>query len=334
MPPPRLPDYQLGEVVGVGTVGTIYQATDIATGNEYAVKCLHASVNQDEMIRARFRRETMILERLDHPNIVKCFGGGEHKAGDEEKGRLYYVMELVEGGTLKELLQMRGQFDWKVVIEVGRQLCSALQFAHNHGVVHRDLKPSNFFVTREGQIKLGDFGIARDLHAPDIAGQGITVGTHAYMAPEQIRGERSVSGKSDLYSLGCCLYEMLVGQTPFVGETRKELFDQHLTAEAPKVSSFVECPKELEVVITSMLAKSPEDRPFNARAVQRVMLELAESLGKSIENGLPSNPGSSRLKEYVLRLEELRQPKEVNWSRLAIILLFIVIIILIAAQLK
>ena len=196
MPAIDLTDYEIGSVLGVGTVGTILAAVHRQTGEQVAIKRLHPGVSRDPLIRARFRREMLVLQRLDHPNIVRYLGGGE------DDGSLFYAMELVDGGTVKDLLQARGAMEWPVVAEIAKQVCSALQCAHNNGVIHRDLKPGNLFLTKEGEVKLGDFGIARDLKGKDISASGMTVGTRAYMAPEQITGDASVSGKADLYSLG------------------------------------------------------------------------------------------------------------------------------------
>ena len=148
MPSPSLRDYELGTVLGVGTVGTIYVARDRETEQQVAVKILHPGVSQDALIRARFQREMVVMGRLRHPNIIRYFGGGN------DNGQLFYVMELVDGGTVKDLLQDGHAFAWPVVVEIGRQVCSALQHAHNQGVVHRDLKPGNLFLTRDAEIKL------------------------------------------------------------------------------------------------------------------------------------------------------------------------------------
>lgn len=275
-------DYALGEVIGVGTVGTIYAAIDKRSQEKVAIKKLHPGICQDALVRARFAREALIMERLHHPHIVRSFGGGD------DHGQLFYVMEVVGGGTVKDLLQKNGAFEWPIVVEIGRQVCSALQFAHNHGVIHRDLKPSNLFLTQDADVKLGDFGIARDLQNSDITSSGMTVGTHAYMAPEQITGDASISGKADLYSLGCCLFEMLTGRTPFQGKHFAELFDQHLRSDPPSVRGLApDCPIELETVVMELLAKNPDDRPFNARQVQAIMLKLGERA-----SGRPMEPGS------------------------------------------
>ena len=335
-------DYEIGEVLGVGTVGTIYRATDRRTGQPVAIKKLHPAVSVDRLIRNRFRQEMLIMDRLQHPNIIRYFGGGE------DQGLLYYVMELVEGGTVKELLQTDGPLQWQAVVEIGRQLCSALQFAHNHGVIHRDLKPSNLFLTTDGQVKLGDFGIARDMENSDITHSGMTVGTHAYMAPEQIRGDTDISGKADLYSLGCCLFELLTGQTPFVGENFAQLFEQHLRSDPPEVSQFLpDCPPELNEVIRQMLAKDPEQRPFNARQIQAVMLRLddsAESDAVEAEGATEQNTdvGSqhvaargreilqSRIRQRVVE----QSASDISWSRLAVFFGLIIAAIVAASVLS
>ncbi|MEO1523823.1 MAG: serine/threonine-protein kinase [Planctomycetota bacterium] len=285
MPSNQLSDYELGEVLGVGTVGTIYLARDKESGELVALKKLHARVSQNTLIRARFRREMTILERLRHPNIVNYLGGGR----DDQS--LFYVMEVVQGGTVADLLNRGGPLAWTAVVELTRQICSALQCAHNHGIVHRDLKPSNLFLTRDGVVKLGDFGIARDLTAGDLTGSGVTVGTHAYMAPEQITGDRSVDGKVDLYALGCCMFEMLTARKVFLGDDYARLFDQHLKSPPPSVRDHADCPEAIDAIIKSLLAKAAEDRPFNARQVQGVMLDVARDyVGGQEDQGNPPSP--------------------------------------------
>lgn len=270
----RLSDYRIGAVLGVGTVGTIYLASEIATGERAAIKKLHPGVSQDPLIRARFKREMTILSRLRHPNIVAYYGGGD------DGGLLYYVMELVDGGTVRDLLQSSGPFAWQSVVDIAGQICSALQCAHNHGVIHRDLKPGNLFLTRQAQVKLGDFGIARDVTGSDLTAEGFTVGTHAYMSPEQITGDAMISGKADLYALGCCLFEMLAGRKPFQGENFAQLFEQHLRIDPPRLKhSVADCPEELDRIVYQLMAKRPEDRPFNARQVQGVMYRIGEQYG-------------------------------------------------------
>ena len=326
----QISDYEIGEIRGVGTVGTIYEAVVRETGERVAIKKLHPGISQDPLIRSRFRREMLVLERLQHPHIVQYLGRGE------DDGLLFYVMELVDGGTLKGLLRSTGSFSWTVVVEIARQICSALQCAHNHGVIHRDLKPGNLFLNRQGEVKLGDFGIARDLHGSDITASGMTVGTHAYMAPEQITGDQSVSGKADLYSLGCCLFEMLVGRTPFQGDNFAQLFEQHLRSEPPHVRDFVAtCPVELDDVIHRLLAKDPEDRPFNARQVQGVMLKLDETLSsggasETVEADVAADHVSTRGQE-LLKKEIAREmgtaSVAISWPKILVLLVVLAVII-------
>jgi len=328
MPSNQLSDYELGDILGVGTVGTIYLATEKASGRTVALKRLHQRVSQNTLIRARFKREMTILERLRHPNIVAYLGGG--RVDDDQS--LFYVMEVVSGGTVDDLLTSGGPLRWPAVVEVTRQVCSALQCAHNIGIVHRDLKPSNLFLTPDGEVKLGDFGIARDLTTRDLTTGGITVGTHAYMAPEQITGDQSVSGKADLYALGCCMFEMLTGRKVFLGENYAQLFDQHLKEKPPSVRKLVDCPESVERTIFQLLEKSPERRPFNARQVQALMLETARDY--SAQHGHPmENPADHVFvegrEELTTRIRLRLEPKtrDIDVRRLVITAVVIGVII-------
>ncbi len=265
----RIGDWQPGEVLGVGTVGTVYRVVNVVTGQAAALKILLPQVSQDELISSRFAREIAILERLGHPNVVEFHASGKHD------GRWYYVMEAVEGGTLKKLLARKGVLVWQDAVEIGWQVCSALQHLHNHGIIHRDLKPGNLFFSKAGKVKLGDFGIALDAAAADLTETGLTVGSYLYMSPEQIRGERTISPKTDLYALGCLLYEMLTGRPPFQGENFARIFDQHLKSTALPVRTFSpSCPPELSELVDALLSKDPHRRPFNARAVQGQLAEI------------------------------------------------------------
>lgn len=296
-------DYQLGEEIGSGTVGTIYRAVCKETGEVFALKILSSSVTNKEIVVTRFEREMVILARLNHPNIVRYYGGGKHQ------GKLFYVMELVEGGTLKDLLAVSGSFSWQESAECGRQLAAALQHGHNHGVIHRDLKPGNVFLRPDGQVKLGDFGIARDLTQQDITDAGLTVGTYAYMAPEVVRGERAITGQVDLYALGCVLFEMMAGRTPFVGDNFAQIFEQHLNQQPATLAELgIPCPAELDELIQSLLAKSPEDRPFNARSVQGILGELASQASAE-------QPNDDRAAGEV-RLSDLSSPQAMLAQRI------------------
>lgn len=262
-------EWVLGEVLGVGTVGTVYKVVNPSTGQVAALKILLPQVSKDETISGRFTREIQILERLSHPNVVAFYASGKHD------GRWYYVMELVDGGVLKRLLARKGALAWQDAVEIGWQVCSALQHLHNNGIIHRDLKPANLFFTKDGKVKLGDFGIALDTARAGLTETGLTVGTYMYMSPEQIRGERDISPQTDLYALGCLLYEMLTGRPPFQGENFARIFDQHLkSAPVPVTTLSSSCPQELSDLVDQLLQKDPAKRPFNARAVQGQLAEI------------------------------------------------------------
>jgi serine/threonine protein kinase len=265
----RLDEFELGQPIGVGTVGTIYRAREIESGRDVALKILLPSVSSEPLIMARFEREMVILAKLSHPNIVEYFGGGR------SEGQLFFAMELMSGGSIKDELSSGGVFSVLEAVACGIQIASALQHAHNHGVIHRDLKPSNLLFDESGTVKLVDFGVARDTFSADITADGLTVGSHAYMAPEQIHGKREITGHVDLYSFGCLFYELLVGQPPFLGDNFAQLFDQHLNAPPPLLRQSVpQAPDKLEELVQQMLAKAPEDRPFSARAVQGILLQM------------------------------------------------------------
>ena len=325
-----LKSFQLGETLGVGSVGTIRRAVDRANRREVALKILQPAVSQDETIRRRFEREIEVLHKLTHPNVVACYDHGID--GD----RLFYSMEIVRGGTLKDLLRKRGKLRIEEALECGWQLCSALQYIHNHGIVHRDLKPSNIYLNRTGLIKLGDFGIALDTGATEITDQGLTVGSYLYMAPEQISGDRSISYQADLYAVGCLLFELVTGKPPYEGTNFARIFDQHLSAVPPSARERVpECPQVLDELIQSLLSKDPDDRPINARSVQGILAEtLSEIVGPQIIDTLKRchQTGSRRL-ERLITPEKLTT-NEVSWSQLGKAAAAIAGLITIAAALR
>lgn len=279
---PTKATFTLGDKLGSGTVGVVYRATSPDLPDEVAVKLLNPNVTDDEKIVDRFEREIVVMERLNHPHIVKNHGGGYLD------GQLFYAMQLLEHGSLKERLR-RGPLPWPQAAAYGVQIASALQHAHNHGIVHRDLKPSNLFFDNEGNLVLGDFGIARDLTAQaDITQQGMTVGTFSYMSPEQITADARIDGKADLYSLGCVLFEMLTARPPYQGASFAQVWDQHMHAEPASVRRAqteagvpVTCPPWLDALIQQLLAKKPEERGFNARSVEGKLLQhLLDEFGE------------------------------------------------------
>jgi serine/threonine-protein kinase len=268
----KLGPFRIEEKIGQGAMGVVYKATFEPSGQLVAVKV----VSQDQAARGnavdRFQRESDILKQFRHPNIVQHVGMGFSRS----RNLSYYAMEFVPGPTLDLVLAERGPLPWKEVVELGRQICEALQYSHERGIVHRDLKPSNLLIAPSGRIKLSDFGIAKDLDRTALTATGRTLGTAAYMAPEQIRGTPEVSHKTDLYALGCLFYQMLTGSPPFEGGTTIVLMHKHLEETPPRPSARTpDIPKALDRLVVKLMAKNRDDRPWDAQAVAHELDELA-----------------------------------------------------------
>ena len=251
--------YMLGTRLGEGAFGAVYEATHQETGQRVALKFLLGSKQLEPEVQNRFVREVSLLQQLKNENIVKHYEAGLHE------GNIYCAMELVECGSLKDVLMQRGSLPWPEAVEVTLQLCRALEHAHAKGCVHRDLKPANLFLSEDGLVKLGDLGLARDLNKDRLTQQGQTVGTWKYMAPEQIMGEENIDGRLDLYAVGCMLFEMIAGSVPFDGPDYFTIFDQHLETQPPRLDVVTgDCPRELADLVEHLLKKSPKERPENA----------------------------------------------------------------------
>ena len=235
----------------------VYLAEDQELGRRVAIKILNSRHGNDDQFIERFRREAKNAAALNHPNIVSIYDRGE------AEDTYYIAMEFLDGRTLKELIISRGAAPINVAIEYARQILSALRFAHRHGIVHRDIKPHNVLVDGEGRVKVTDFGIAR-AGTSRMTETGSIVGTAQYLSPEQARGGE-VDPRSDLYSLGVVVYELLTGKTPFDGETPVEIAMKHLSA-TPKPPSKLrpDIPPELDMVVLRALAKNPR-RPLPER---------------------------------------------------------------------
>jgi len=252
--------FELLEKLGEGGMGVVYRARYVKNDRQVAVKLLPDDVS-DEIVLGRFDRELEILRKLRHPNIVHCFGG------TTEGAHRFYAMEVVEGGGFDQLLERRGQLPWEVAVKYFQQMTAALQYAHSHGVTHRDIKPGNFLIANNGQLKLSDFGLATFSAARNLTAAGKTMGTFRYMSPEQIRG-KDINPRSDLYSLGCVMYETLAGHPPFDGTSPAEILDQHLHKAAPRVGvSALDCPSDLDQLISELLNKEIDRRPESAAEV-------------------------------------------------------------------
>ena len=268
MKPQTVGEFELGELLGTGTVGNAYRARHRESGRPAVIKLLQTHAAFEPEVQRRFVREVAIAEKLDHPNIVRHYDCG---LCDDQ---IYFAMELVECGTLKDVLQRRGRLPWREAAECATQVCAALEHAHQLGVIHRDLKPANLFLSQDSRVKVGDFGLARDLNRTRLTVEGQTVGTCRYMPPEQITGRDDLTGAVDLYALGCMLYEMLVGRTPFDGRTIVEVFEAHLHSKATPPADLTNCPDDLSKLVLRLLAKRPDERPASAAAVETALAEI------------------------------------------------------------
>jgi eukaryotic-like serine/threonine-protein kinase len=266
--------YRIQRKLGAGGMADVYLAEDQELGRRVAIKILNSRHGNDDQFIERFRREAKNAAALNHPNIVSIYDRGE------AEDTYYIAMEFLDGRTLKELIIGRGAAPVNVAIEYARQILSALRFAHRHGIVHRDIKPHNVLVDGEGRVKVTDFGIAR-AGTSQMTETGSIVGTAQYLSPEQARGGE-VDPRSDLYSLGIVLYELLTGKTPFEGETPVEIAMKHLsTAPQPPSKLRPDIPPELDMVVLRALAKNPEDRYQSADEMEADLDRVARGANVS-----------------------------------------------------
>src|SRR5438132_8486595 len=234
-------------------MANVYLAEDQELGRRVAIKILDDRHAADDSFVERFRREAKNAAGLSHPNIVSIYDRGE------AEGTYYIAMEFLDGRSLKELIVSRGSAPIRTTIEYARQILAAVGFAHRHGIVHRDIKPHNVLVGPEGRLKVTDFGIARS-GASQMTEVGSIIGTAQYLSPEQARGA-PVDQRSDIYSVGIVLNEMLTGSVPFTGDTPLEIAMKHLSAvPEPPSKKRPEVSRDLDMVVLRALAKRPEDR--------------------------------------------------------------------------
>jgi eukaryotic-like serine/threonine-protein kinase len=250
--------YDVKEVLGAGGMGVVYRAFDRELGEPVAIKTLRPdAVAGDPVALERFKQEIRLARRITHRNVVRTYDLGE------VDGMYYLTMEFVEGTPLKALIQSRGRLPVPVTLTIGKQLCRALEMAHEEGVIHRDIKPQNIVVEANGFLKVMDFGIARLANPPRGKGlteAGMAVGTPDYMSPEQLAG-KELDPRSDLYSTGVVLFECLTGQLPFEADTPWSLIAKHIEEDPPSARSMnAEVPETVAQVVLRAMAKEPEQR--------------------------------------------------------------------------
>jgi serine/threonine-protein kinase len=273
--------FAIEQMIGAGAMGTVYRARYTKTGQEVALKIIAGGHDTKPTALARFEREAEILKKLSHPGIVRLFAHGRYK------GTPFYVMEFIQGHSLEEELQRRRRFSWEEIVDLGQQICAALQHAHEKGIVHRDLKPANVMMTPEGVAKLTDFGIAKGVEATQLTATNCTVGTASYMSPEQCRGERNLTHKSDLYSLGVMFYELLTGRRPFLAENTLDMFLAHTEGKFERPSRLVlDIPVWLDTLVCQLMEKDPEKRPFDAAMVAQALDSIQEKIAAQRSAGV------------------------------------------------
>ncbi|MFI7356536.1 protein kinase [Streptomyces avidinii] len=296
--------YRLERRLGAGGMGEVWQARDLRLDREVAVKVISRGVAGDHLLEERFRKEARMAAGLTHPRIVTVHDHGEVEVDGSPV--LFPVMELVRGRSLTAVLHdHRSGADPGTVVRWAVQICEGLAAAHRAGVVHRDIKPANIMVhgPAEADVTICDFGIAR---LAEEAGTGLTatgaaIGTPTYMSPEQARGDRRIDGRSDLYSLGCMLYELLSGRPPFTGSGLAVL-SQHLTSEPAPIGSLRPAvPEELERLVLELLAKEPAARPADAQQVIDRLRRGAARAG--LRTAAAADPTAGRASATVLEAD-------------------------------
>jgi serine/threonine protein kinase len=265
----QLGPYEVVAPLGAGGMGEVYRARDTRLGRDVALKVLPAASASDPDRVQRFEREARMVAALSHANVLAVHDVGSHA------GRSYAAFELLEGQTLAQRLE-HGPLGVRKAVEYAVQICQGLAAAHARGIVHRDLKPENVFVTRDGQVKILDFGLARPTPRalPAVAAEGRTltepgflIGTVGYMAPEQARGQRA-DARSDIFALGAILYEMLAGRRAFAGDTPADTLAALLTQDPPVITTISRAvPRGLDRVVRRCLERNPEERFQSARDV-------------------------------------------------------------------
>jgi predicted Ser/Thr protein kinase len=315
--------FEIEQEIGSGAMGTVYRAKFHRDGkvHDVALKIVALGLLGNEGAMARFEREANILKQLRHEHIVRLYATGTYRKTP------FIAMEYIDGEALDRVLARRGRLTWEEVAAYGKQLCEALQYAHEKGIIHRDLKPSNLMITRDGVLKLTDFGIAKDTDVTALTAQNSTIGTAAYMSPEQCKGDKNLTNKSDLYSLGIVFFELLTGRKPFFADTTVDMFLKHVNEPPPRIGKLVnELPVKFQALILQLMEKDKDERPTDATWVARMLAEIEEDAVARRSAGLaaatskrqdrPRNLDGSKLDEAdreaarALRGKKKRRKKE------------------------
>ncbi len=312
--------YEIIRSIGEGGMANVYLARDIILNRLVAVKILRGDLAEDEKFVRRFQREAIAASSLTHPNIVELYDVGE------DHGKYYIVMEYVEGKTLKSLVKKRGALTLPEVVDIMLQLTSAIAKAHESYIVHRDIKPQNVIIMDDGRVKVMDFGIASRLNGNELTQTNSVMGTVYYLPPEQANGTASTF-KSDIYSLGILMYELVAGSVPFKGDSPVEVALKHMKNPLPSITEpYPEIPQSIENIILKASAKNPKNR---YESVMEMHDDLLTALDKSRfnepkvkyaypENDFDDDMPKERRSERTQNKEENRQNKKMNKALIAL----------------
>ena len=264
----RIGDYGVDGLLGVGGMGRVYHATD-STGTRVALKLVKEDFARDETFRRRFNREARIAQTVDHPNVVPVLATGE------DDGIPYMAQKYIEGQPLDQKLRQEGRLDIPTAVRICNDVAAGLEALWAAGMVHRDVKPANILLDREGKAYVTDFGLAKDTRGTVLTLPGQALGSMDYMAPEQIRGE-PVSAASDIYALGCVMYECLCGRPPFASVQGMRVLWAHLQDDPPDPLTLrPDLPPDLARAMLMALAKEPDKRPACAGDYARMLAAVA-----------------------------------------------------------
>jgi serine/threonine-protein kinase len=270
----RIGNCRIVEEIASGGMAVVYRAVQEPLGRTVAIKALKTSAAAEENVVTRFEREAKSLANLQHENIIHVYDF------HHERGAMFIVMEYVQGIDLYDLLEKCGRLPYDVAAILAMQVARALDYVHYRGIVHRDIKPANIMIARTGGVKVMDFGIARDTSFGDLTEAGTGIGTPAYMSPEQVLGDK-LDARSDIFSLGVVLYQMVTGKKPFVEDEKKSAMHKiRLEKHESARSVNPEVPRELNNVIDRCLEKQPRDR---WRSAQHMVMALERFLAKHVE---------------------------------------------------
>lgn len=310
--------YQIIEELGKGGMGRVYKALDTKIDEKIALKLIKPEIATDKRTIERFSNELKYARKIRHKNVCHMYDLGE------EKGNHYITMEFVEGEDLKSMIRMSGQLSTGMTIKVAKQICEGLSEAHKLGMIHRDLKPGNVMIDKNGDARIMDFGLVRSLKAKSITGAGVMIGTPEYMSPEQVEG-KEIDKRSDIYSLGAALYEMVTGRVPFEGDTPFTVGVKHkseIPEEPKKINEQI--PNDLNLLIMKCLEKEKDKRYQSADAICSDLENIEKGLPTTVREIPKRKPLTSREITVTLGMKKLLVP--------AAILLGVIIVVLVVWQ--